>query len=199
MNNFDTTLEIRTLGRFSISIDGKQVATEWPNETIKVFFCSLLSPLDVYFTWDRICRSILGVPVTQTNRNRLEEIVIRPLNSFLIKEIGFSPLITEHVGIRINQKRINVDACDFHKTVIEGHRLLFHDNYAAAIAKFSRADSLYTGSYLPGITGNTIDSTRNDLELLYRTAVKDVIPLIMNVGYSGWNNMAEPEMYLMAA
>jgi len=40
----DTTLEIQTLGRFSISAEGKPVATDWPDEMAKVLFCSLLSP-----------------------------------------------------------------------------------------------------------------------------------------------------------
>jgi hypothetical protein len=176
MNKHDDTLEILTLGRFSISIDGKTVATDWPNETIKVFFCSLLSPLDLYFTWDRICRSMLGVPVTQTNWRRLEEILIRPLKCFLIKELGFNPLITGHEGIRIDQKRIYVDALEFRSTVIEGLTLLSLGNPAAALDKFSRADSLYVGSYLSGIPGKIIENTRNELESIYHTAVKDAIP-----------------------
>jgi hypothetical protein len=199
MNNSDTTLEIRTLGRFSISIDGKQVAAEWPAETIKVLFCSLLSPLDLYSTWDRICRSMWDVPETKTNRHQLEELFIRPLNSFLIKELGFSPLITGHEGIRINRKRMHLDVLDFYRAVVEGNSLLSNGNHGAAAAKFRRADSLYVGNYLPGMPGKTIENTRNGIELLYRTAVKDVIPNILNAGFSGWNSRAESGMYLMAA
>ena len=167
----DTILEILTLGRFSISVDGKPVATDWPDETIKVFFCSLLSPLDLSFTWDRICRSMWGEPATRTSRRRLEEIFIRPLNSFLLKELGFNPLIAGPEGIRIKQQGIYVDALEFYSTVVEGLRLLSLGNHAAALEKFSRANSLYAGCYLPGMPGKIIANTRNDLESMYRTAV----------------------------
>jgi hypothetical protein len=187
MNRTDTTLKILTLGRFSISINGKPVATDWPDETVKVFFCSLLSPLDLYFTWDRICRSMLGAPVTQTNMRRLGEIFIRPLKSFLLKELGFNPLITEQEGIRINRKRIYVDAQEFHSTVIEGLSLLSLGNRTAALNKFSRADSLYTGSYLPGIPGKIIENTRNELESIYHATVMDVILHERNSDFSDRN------------
>lgn len=167
----ETKLEILTLGRFSISFDGKPVATDWPDETIKVFFCSLLSPLDLYFTYDRICRSMLGVPATQTSRGRLAEDIIRPLNSFLIKELGFNPLIAGPENIRIDQQRIHVDALEFHSAVVEGIRLLSLGKHSAASEEFSRADSLYAGSYLPEMPGKIISNTRNELESLYRYAV----------------------------
>lgn len=175
MNTPNTTLEIRTLGSFSISADGEPVATDWPDETVKVLFCSLLSPLDLYFTWDRICRSMFGVPATRTSRSRLEDICIRPLNSFLIKELGFNPLIAGPEGIKIDLQGIHVDAHEFYSTVLEGLRLLSLTNNAAALEKFSRANSLYAGIYLPGIPGKIIDNTRNDLESLYQTAVKEGI------------------------
>ncbi|GAC1465301.1 MAG: hypothetical protein PVSMB11_00500 [Desulfuromonadaceae bacterium] len=195
MNKADTTLEILTLGRFSISVDGKPVATDWPDETVKVLFCSLLSPLDLYFTWDRICRSMWGVPVTQNSKHRLEEIFIRPLKSFLIKELGFNPLIAGQEGIRINQQRIHVDALEFHSTVVEGLRLLSLGNRAAALDKFSRADSLYAGSYLPGIPGKIIENARNELESIYHTAVMDAIPHERNSGFSDSNNRSLPRQF----
>lgn len=167
----DTTLEIQALGRFSIAVDGKPVATDWPDETVKVLFCSLLSPLDLYFTWDRICRSMLGVPATQTSRRQLKENIIRPLSNFLIKELGFDPLIAEHENIRINLQGIHVDAFEFHSAALEGLRLLSLGNHAAAFEKLVRAKLLYCGSYLPGIQGKIIANTRKDLESLYRTAV----------------------------
>jgi hypothetical protein len=199
MNISDTTLEIRTLGRFSISAAGKPVAADWPNETVKVLFCSLLSPLDLSFTWDRVCRSMWGVPATRTSMRRLEEIYIRPLISFLIKELGFNPLITGYEGIRIDLQRIQVDALEFHSTAVEGLRLLSIGNHAAALNKLSRADLLYVGSYLPGLPGKIITDTRNDLDSLYRTAVMDAMPLIRNSNCSRRNRRAEPVMYLMAA
>ena len=67
MNRPVSTVDIQTLGRFSISIDGKTVATDWHDEAVKVLFCSLLSPLDLYFTWYRICRALLGGPETRTS------------------------------------------------------------------------------------------------------------------------------------
>lgn len=184
MNIPDTTLEIQTLGRFSISIDGKPVAIDWPDETIKELFCSLLSPLDLYFTWDRICRAILGVPANRTSRRQLEDICVRPLKSFLLKELGFNPLITGHEGMRIDLQRIHLDAIEFHSNVVEGLRLLSVNNHAAALDKFSRANLLYAGSYLPGIPGKIIASTRNDLAALYRT----------NCGYG--RNAAQAEFRL---
>jgi len=172
----DTTLEILTLGRFSISINGKPVATVWPDETIKIFFCSLISPLDLYFTWDRICRSMLGVPETRSSRRQLEEVLIRPLNSFLIKELGFTPLIAGLESIKIDQQRIYVDALEFHNAVVEGLRLLSLGNTPAAFEKLNRAKSLYAGGYLPGIPGKIIHNTRNELESLYRTAFMEIFP-----------------------
>jgi len=173
MNTPDNKLEILTLGRFSISRNGNPVASVWPDETIKVFFGSLISPLDLYFTWDRICRSMLGVPETRTSRRELEEVLIRPLNSFLIRELGFTPLIAGLESIRIDQRRIYVDALEFHSAVVEGLRLLSVNNQAAACEKINRAKALYAGSYLPGIPGKIINNTRNELESLYRTAVKE--------------------------
>ena len=170
MNIPDTKLEILTLGRFSISADEKQVAIDWPNEAIKIFFCSLLSPLDLYFTWDRICRSMLGEPETRTSRRQLKEVLIQPLNNILIKELGFTPLITEHDNIRINQKHIHLDALEFYNSALDGLRLLTHDNHAAAFEKFSTANSLYAGIYLPGMSGKIIENTRNELESLYQNA-----------------------------
>ena len=171
MDTPDTTPEILTLGRFCISVDGKPVATDWPDESVKVFFCSLLSPLDLFFTWDRICRSMLGEPATRTSRHQLDKICVRPLYRFLIKELGFNPLIAGIEGIRINQQIIHVDALEFYKTFLEGVRLLPLDNDAAAREKFNRANSLYAGNYLPGISGKIIEHTRDDLESLYRTSV----------------------------
>jgi len=173
MNTPDTMLEIQTLGRFSISANGKPVAAVWPDETVKVLFCSLLSPLDLYFSWDRICRSMWGIPATRTNRDRLEEICIRPLNSFLTKELGFNPLIIEQEGMRIDVKRIHVDAHEFYSTVLEAIRLLSSANNDAALEKFSRADSLYSGIYLPGVPGKITTNTRNELDSLYRSVVMD--------------------------
>ena len=165
----ETVLEIQTLGRFSISVDGKPVATDWPDETIKVFFCSLLSPLDLLFTWDRICRSLWGTPATPASRHRLEEFVLRPLNTFLMKELGFNPLITEPDGIRIDHQRINVDAFEFHSAVLEGLKQLSLGDHSGAIEKFSRANALYVGSYLPGIPGKITENTRYELDSFYQT------------------------------
>ncbi|MDD5286707.1 MAG: hypothetical protein PHD54_12695 [Desulfuromonadaceae bacterium] len=175
MNTHDTTLEIQTLGRFRILVDGKPVATEWPDETLKVLFCSLLSPLDLYFSWDRLCRSMLGVPVTRTSRRQLEETIVRPLISFLTKELGFNPLITGPEGIRISHQGITVDAFEYYNTALDGLRLLSVSNRPAAYEKFTKANLLYAGSYLPGMSGKIITNTRNELESLYRTAVMDGI------------------------
>jgi hypothetical protein len=167
----DTTPKILTLGRFSISVQGIPVAINWPDESLKILFCSLLSPLDLFFTWDRISRSLLSEPATRTTRRRLEKCCVRPLKSFLIKELGCNPLISGPEGIRIDRQAIHIDAFEFFSAYIEGIRLLSFENAAAARATFSRADSLYAGTYLPGIAGKIIDHTRIDLESLYRSAV----------------------------
>jgi len=174
MNISDSNLKILTLGRFSASYEGKSVAVDWPDETIKVFFCSLISPLDLYFTWDRICRSMLGVPETQASRRTLEELLIRPLNSFLIRELGFTPLIAGRDSITINKKLIYVDAQEFHSIVIEGLRLLSLGEHVAALVKLERGTALYAGSYLPGINGKIIANTRNELKSLYQTALLEL-------------------------
>lgn len=173
MGTPDIRIRIQTLGRFCISVDGKPVATEWPNEMIKVFFCSLLSPLDLYFTWDRICRSMLSVPVTRANRQTLNESIIHPLIDFLIKEIGFNPLVAGKEGVFIDQKHIHVDAHEFFGTVLEGIKLQSGTDSTAALAMFSRADALYTGTYLPDISGKIIENARHDLDSLYQTAVME--------------------------
>jgi hypothetical protein len=178
----DSMLEIQTLGSFSISVDGKAVATCWPDETVKELFCSLLSPLDLYFTWDRVCRSMLGVPETPTSRRRLEELCIRPLNSFLVEELGFNPLISGSEHIRIDQQRMQVDAFEFHSTAIEGLRLVSLGNHAAALEKLSRANSIHAGVYLPDIPGKIISNTRKDIESLYQTAVMAAMTLSLNSG-----------------
>lgn len=169
MNKPDTVLEILTLGRFSISVAGRPVAANWPDKTLKVLFCSLLSPLDLYVSWDRICRAMLGVAETRTSKHQLEDNFIRPLNSFLIEQLGFNPLITGREGIRMDRQRIYLDALEFHTAVVEGIRLMSLGNHAAALEKFSRANSLHRGIYLTGIQGKIIESTRYELEALYRT------------------------------
>src|SRR6185369_4087273 len=148
---------------------------DWPFETVKILFCSLLSPLDLFFTWDRICRSILGVPATQTSRRELEEGIIRPLNDLLIKKLGFTPIIAGPESIRIDQKRIHIDAHEFYKAVIEGLKELSLTDSSTAVERFRRAGTLYTGSYLPDIQSKIITNTRTELETLYRTIVMDGI------------------------
>jgi hypothetical protein len=46
-------------------------------------------------------------------------------------------------------------------------------DHDGASEKFSRANLLYAGSYLPGMPGKIIEHTRLELDSLYRTAVKD--------------------------
>jgi len=170
-----TLLKILTLGRFSLNIDGKPVATDWPNESLKVFFCSLLSPLDLYFSWDRICRSFWDVPVSRSCKHRLDEKIIGPLGIFLTSELGFNPLREGDEGMRIDLQLIHVDAHEFYRTVLEGLRLSSFADNTAALERFNRANVLYTGSYLPGIQGKIIENARNGLEAMYRIAVIDSI------------------------
>lgn len=166
-------LEILTLGSFSITLDGKSVATYWPDETLKICFCSLLSPLDLYFSWDRICRAMLSVPDTMHNRQQLEENIIRPLTKFLIMELGFNPLLTGNEYISIDQRRAKVDAFEFHSSAVEGLKQLSYGNHAVAEHRFARVKELYAGSYLPGVNGKIIANTRKDLEALYQKVIME--------------------------
>lgn len=166
-------LEILTLGSLSITLDGKPVASYWPDETLKICFCSLLSPLDLYFSWDRICRAMLSVPDTMHNRQQLEENIIRPLIRFLIIELGFNPLLTGNEYISIDQRRTKVDAFEFHSSAVEGLKQLSYGSHAAAQQKFARAKALYAGSYLPGVAGKIIANTRKDLEAIYQKVVME--------------------------
>ncbi|OGU13638.1 MAG: hypothetical protein A2076_08820 [Geobacteraceae bacterium GWC2_53_11] len=186
MNIPDTMLVIETLGLFRLSVAGKTVVTEWPDESLKLLFCSLLSPLDLYFTWDRICRSTWDVPATNTTRHRLDEHLIRPLNALLIREFGFTPLVSGPEGVRVNHDRIHVDAMDFYRTVLDGLRLMSIDDHPAALEALHRAGRLYTGNYLPGFTGKIITNTRTELESLYRTAVLDAGPIVRTFSYAGY-------------
>ena len=168
MKTPDRMLKIQTLGRFSITYDEKPVAIEWPDDTVKELFCSLLSPLDLYFTWDRISRSMWGEAETRTNRRKLKEIFTRHLSRFLIRELGFNPIIVWHDGLKIDRVGIHIDAFEFYSTIIEGLRLLSMCNNDAAQEKFCRANSLYLGSYLPEIPGKITENTRNEFTSLYR-------------------------------
>jgi hypothetical protein len=182
MNKPEMTLEIQTLGGFGISVTGKSVAKDWPSETVKVFFCSLLSPLDLYFTWDRICRAMLGVPESLDSRRQLERNIIRPLNRFLLKEFGFNPLVEGRENIRIDLQQLHVDAYEFHRTALEGLRLVALGNNAAALEKLSRANAIHSGIYLPDMPGKIILNTRKDLESLYQAAAMANLTLVKSVG-----------------
>lgn len=171
MNLFENTLNIQTLGRFSTSISGKVVIAEWPDEKLKELFCSILSPLDLYITWDRLSRSIWEVQATETCREQLEDIFLKPLNSFLIKEIGFTPLIADAEGIKIDHKLIQLDAFDFNGAVLEGLKQLSLGKEQAAFQQFIMAKSLYSGSYLPGMLGKIIANTRKELESIYQITI----------------------------
>jgi hypothetical protein len=171
------TLDIRTLGTFQIAVNGKQVAEEWPNEALKVLFCSLLSPLDLSFSWDRICRALWGMPATRTGRRKLDENYVKPLNSFLVNELGFSPLISDREGVRIDQQCLNLDAIDFHNAVVDGLKQFSLGNNHTALEKIHKARLLYVGCFLPGIPGKIVASTRNELESMYRTVVSHPIPI----------------------
>jgi hypothetical protein len=193
------TVKIITLGSFSISADGKPAAGEWPDETVKMLFCSLLSPLNLSFTWDRISRSMWGVPITPASRQRLETVCLRSLGSFLTRELGFNPLIAGDEGLRIDYQRIRVDAFEFHRSALEGLRLFSLGSHAAAFDEFSRAESLYGGSYLKGIPGRIAENTRNGLDSLYQTAVINTMPLTRNSQVAESNRMTALGQYLMVA
>jgi hypothetical protein len=196
MNETVTTIEIQTLGRFVISDHCKPVAADWPDEPLKQFFGSLLSPSDLYVSWDRLCSNFLGVPDSRTSRPRLKETCLRPLIRFLIKELGFNPLIIESEGIRIDHQRVHVDAFEFRNAAVEGLQLFSNDKQVEALNRFNRAKSLYAGSFLTGMSNKIIVNTRNDLESLYLTAILDTMPLILHPGFSGYKPVTDPGQYM---
>jgi hypothetical protein len=176
--------------------DGVHFTAKWPDDTLKVMFCSLLSPLDPSVTWDRICDSVWGTPATPENRLRLEETIVQPLIGFLVRELGLNPFVAEDDGIRIDRQHIQLDAHEFHGTAVEGLRLWSHDNNSAAFEKFSRAKTLYSGCYLPAMAGKIVTNTRNDLESLYLSAILDAMPHTRNSGFLSGNKgtRIEPRM-----
>jgi hypothetical protein len=89
----------------------------------------------------------------------------------MIKEIGFNPLIAGYENIRIDQQRIHVDALEFHRAVIEGLRQISLGDKSAALSQINMANSLYVGSYLPGMSGKIIENTRCELESLYQAMI----------------------------
>jgi hypothetical protein len=199
MDTSDTALKIQTLGSFNISANGKPVATEWPTDTGKVLFCSLLSPLDLLYSWDRICRTLWDEPATRSSIRRMEKTIIRPLDNFLTSQMGFSPLIAEHEGIRFDHQHVQVDALQFHGAVVDGLKLLISGNDNAALKKFNRAHSLFKGSFLPGVAGKIIEHTRNDLDSMYKSIVMGVIPLTQKPDYSDRNQRTVPGLHVTAS
>lgn len=198
MNTSESLLEIQTLGCFKMSIDGRPVATDWPNETLKVLFCSLFSPLDLYITWERLCRSIWDIPATDLSRERLNELFVHPLNDYLIQELGYNPLIAGIEGVRIDQRRIRLDSYEFYIAAVEGFRLFSLGNNAAAFELFSHAKLLFSGTYLPGCNSKIINSTRTDLQSLYKTAVLNAMPLSRRSVWQGSERRAHPDLYVMS-
>ena len=96
----------------------------------------------------------------------------------------------------IDQHYIHVDAHEFHNTVIDGLRLFSFGTHAAALEKFTRADLLYSGKYLPEMSGKIIQNTRNYLESFYRTAVMDASVSIRNSARSSYKRKVRSSVVL---
>lgn len=67
------------------------------------------------------------IPAKPDSDLGMEEIFVRPLRSFLIKEFGFDPLISGVDGVRFDQGRITLDALEFHSAAVGGLRKLSLD------------------------------------------------------------------------
>jgi hypothetical protein len=199
MDIFDSSVKILTLGRFCISAHGAPVTIEWPDEALKAFFCSLLSPQGRHDSWDHICHSTLAEPATQSSRHTLVKEFVTPLIALLVKNFGFNPLIIGHAGIYIDHQSVLIDAFEFHDAALDGLRLLSIGKPAAALEKLSKAKSLYGGIYLPAIKSPIITNTRNDLESLYLTAILDGMPLTRHYGWPRREIPIEYERYLKVA
>jgi DNA-binding SARP family transcriptional activator len=170
------SLSVRTLGDFTITRDRKTVNVTWPDNAIKILFCSLLSPLDVSISRDRLCKALWNIPASAAGIGRLTS-ALGQLHDVMARTFGFSPIIVQDDGITLDYGKVYVDARDFHDTAISGFRNFAGGEIAAASHLFRTASMLYRGEFLPGMTGRIISATRNDLEDQYQMLRKQVTPM----------------------
>lgn len=167
MQSAERTLRVVTLGRFSIAVGDSEVKIAWPDETARVLFCSLLSPLDESLSWERSCRSLWGLPATHHSKIRATALLNRLQTSFAV-QLGCDPFIVTHEGAALNKGIINIDAHHFHSNVVTGLRLLALGNRSAASQLLEQALAIYDAPFLPGVPGRIVAATRDELDNLYR-------------------------------
>lgn len=170
------SLSVRTLGDFTITRDRKTVNVTWPDNAIKILFCSLLSPLDVSISRDRLCKALWNIPASAAGIGRLTS-ALGQLHDVMVRTFGFNPIVFQDDGITLDYGKIYVDARDFHDTAISGFRNFAGGETAAASRLFQAASMLYRGEFLPGMTGRIISATRSDLEDQYQMLSKQITPM----------------------
>jgi len=198
MNLPINTLEIRTLGGFSLMVGKKAITATWPDEISKVLFCTLLSPLDESITMERLCRSLWDLPASRTPKKRIAA-KIDHLTDIFVAETGINPffMIGDRVGI--NSSHVSVDAHEFYRVTAEGFRLKLFGNCQAALIKLQEADLLYRGLFMPEMFNQVISSTREDLDEMHRMVVKQTMPNAHPPRQIDRRRAAEETLTLMAA
>jgi DNA-binding SARP family transcriptional activator len=176
MNSIGTaTVEVRTFGQFTLIVNGSETDTAWPDETARILFCSLLSPLDEYVSLERISRSLWGVPATRTSSMRIMGI-IQKLRLHFLGLGDIDPFIMYSDGIALNQKKFAVDANTFRTLTLEGLRLLAKGKRSEASERLRTAYLIYRAPFLPGIPGKLVDATRDELDGLYGMVATALMP-----------------------
>lgn len=161
-------LHVRSLGGLALSQRGVAVTAPWPDKITKELFCSLLSPLDICITFDRLSRSLLGAPLTARTSERLE-MAIDSLIRFTSEEMGVSdPLLVTPDAVGFKGDSICIDAHQFFETALKGLSNLSKGEKGAALQHVCKAMDLYEGDFLPGMNSRIIVDTREELAGLHK-------------------------------
>ena len=161
------TLEIRTMGDFSLMVGERAITAEWPDETTKMLFCTLLSPLDEAISMERLCRSLWEVPATQASMSRIAA-KVEWLSDFFAKEASINPFIINQDHVGIDSRYVRIDAHEFYLHAVKGLRLMSIGNRRGALINLHKADQLYCGWFLPLMDNRVITTTRENLGEIHR-------------------------------
>ena len=160
-------LHVRTLGGLALSKRGVAVTAPWPDTITKELFFSLLSPLDVGITFDRLSRSLLGAALTARTRERLE-MALDSLIRFSREEMGVcAPLVVTPDAVGFKEDFICIDAHQFFEAALNGLSNLSKGEKTSAFHYVCNAMNLYEGEFLPGMNSRIITNTREELAGLH--------------------------------